>query len=238
MQGQGRLYWATSPVSKLQPSPPCQGTWWPTVPQASPLTSEYMETECVRGDTPAEDGTADPPWEDANHQECRTTRKAGELARRRPRGTQAGAGTFQRRDPHALPGREAGSRSRIATVLRFPSELSPASSVDTQMLRSPQTRRTLGAESCDLRSRPTVPFSRWSQRTSWQREKPPCSGPPSATSRRTRQTLPPSLSPRAPSTAQVSRPLLRCLRAPRLSRRILPLGQMRHRSSLLLTLPD
>lgn len=109
----GRLYWATPLVSKLQPSPLCQGTWRPTVPQASPWTSEYTEPECVLAVTPAEEGGPDPrvrrrTFTNATPPGRRESWPGGECW-----GQRAGDRTCQRRDPHTLPRRSFLPRGRL-----------------------------------------------------------------------------------------------------------------------------
>lgn len=205
-----------TPCRQVAAFTPCQGT----VPQASPLTSEHREPECVLGGRGRHRG---PPWEAASPHECHTAWRAGTLAGGGRRGQRAAGRVLPRRDPHAPPGREARERTphdpRASLCFRAVA-CKLAGHAHAQGSPDPQSSgcRELWPQ------RPATALSpRSSQRTSGRRERPQCSCSPRATSRRMGQMVPLSLSTFTKHSSGYPVLHFHGLRAPRLSTRILPL---------------
>lgn len=165
----------STPHQQVAAFTPYQGMRRPTVPQASPLTSEHREPECVLGDQGRHRG---PPWEAASPHECHTAWRAGTLVGGDPRGQRAAGGVLPRRDPHAPPGREARERTphdpRASLCFRAVA-CKLAGHAHAQGSPDPQSSgcRELWPQ------RPATALSpRSSQRTSGRRERPQCSCSP------------------------------------------------------------
>lgn len=165
-----------TPCRQVAAFTPYQGTKRPTAPQASPLTSEHREPECVLGGRGRHRG---PPWEAASPHECHTAWRAGTLAGGDPRGQRAAGRVLPRRDLHAPPAREARERTphdpRASLCFRAVA-CKLAGHAHAQGSPDPQSSgcRELWPQ------RPTTALSpRSSQRTSGRRERPQCSCSPS-----------------------------------------------------------